>query len=148
VEPAGVISSRTAGRPVRAGGGPDAPPDGGRRRLVLTVVAMVAISLSLGALFGKRGLLDRLRYAREHARLTVEIGQLEREVAALEEEIRALDGDPVAVERIAREELSLGRPGEVVVFLGPGPLERPVAPPAKGVPRPAESDRRAGRSAP
>ena len=139
-----MIRSRSLRRSLGSADGPGttpAPPDAGRRRLLLTVVAMVAISLSLGALFGKRGLLDRLRYAKEHQRLTAEIGQLEREVAALEGEIRALDGDPLAVERIAREELSLGRPGEVLIFLGPGPLAAPRSPGPAPPPRTTAPER-------
>jgi len=124
-----VTPSRADARLVAAPAEAGVVAEAGRRRVLLTVVAMVAISLSLGALFGNRGLLDLLRYKRERERLVADIAELEAEVSTLEAEIRALDGEPAAVERIAREELSLGEPGEALIFLGPGPLAAPPGAP-------------------
>jgi cell division protein FtsB len=93
----------------------------GRRRRSLVVVAVVAASMTLAATFGERGYLERLRYEREEARLVAEIAELEQANAVLSAEVDALRTDPLALERIAREELSLGRPGEVLVL-----LDRPV----------------------
>jgi cell division protein FtsB len=79
---------------------------------------MVAGSLMLSALFGERGLLEMLRYESEHERLLGEIASLEEDITELELEVEALESDPLALERIAREELGLGLKGEVLVFLG------------------------------
>lgn len=113
----------------RASAGPRAedvpvPPGGRTRRVVLTVVAMLSLSLTLGALFGKRGFMDLLRYKRERTRLVAEIDALRRDIVVLEAQVAALESDPLAVERLAREELSLARPGEVVVFLEPPRIPR------------------------
>jgi cell division protein FtsB len=53
------------------------------------------------------------RMQSENARLTAENSQLAREA-------RALRSDPAALERAAREELRLVRPGERVYWLGAG----------------------------
>jgi cell division protein FtsB len=46
-----------------------------------------------------------------------EIAELRRENSRLASEIAALRQDPRAVERIAREELGLARPGELVFII-------------------------------
>lgn len=54
-------------------------------------------------------------------RLEGENGKLRQEVLRLRREARALAGDPAALERAAREDLNLVKPGEIVIRLdGPG----------------------------
>ncbi len=43
--------------------------------------------------------------------------KLEEENQQLKEEIKALKSDPNAIERVAREELKMVKPGEVVITL-------------------------------
>lgn len=74
-------------------------------------------------------------------RARAEIVELEEAVVAaaganrdLEAEIAAVKTDPATIERLAREEFFLARPGETIYLLPPPPLERggaaiPVAPP-------------------
>jgi cell division protein FtsB len=73
--------------------------------------------MMLDALFGERGLAEtvRARETFEHARL--ELDRLRRENHALREQARRLRDDPAAVEAIARAELGLVRPGEVLVVV-------------------------------
>ena len=92
-----------------------------RRRAVLLLVAAVSLSLTLAAVFGKRGYLERLRFEAERDGLVVQIAKLEEQNALLAREIHALDTDPAAVERIAREELGWTRPGEGLVLFPPAP---------------------------
>jgi cell division protein FtsB len=82
-----------------------------------------SITLGLAAVFGKGGLFDALRYRQERNRLRDEIARLESETTRLESELHALATDDLQVERIAREELSLARPGEVVVLLPTTPAQ-------------------------
>ena len=49
--------------------------------------------------------------------LAREIDELRGENARLTAEIAALRSDPAAIERIAREELGLARPGETVFLI-------------------------------
>lgn len=51
----------------------------------------------------------------EHQRLQTEVNQLQLETERLQEEIRQLKDDPQMIERIAREELHMIRPDEMVI---------------------------------
>lgn len=57
-------------------------------------------------------------------RLDDENGRLRQEVLRLRREARALAGDPAALERAAREDLNLVKPGEMVIRLD-GPEKGP-----------------------
>ena len=83
---------------------------GPRLRLaVLLLLALVAASL-----VGNRGLIRLYQMHRTKVALTREIEHLTSTNAALAEEVRALRTDPGRLEAIAREELGLVKPGEVV----------------------------------
>jgi cell division protein FtsB len=88
-----------------------------RRKAALLTCVIAIIGLLLGALFGDRGYL-RLLDKREHTQaLALDVDRLESENVRLAGEIRALKTDPRAIERIAREELGLARPGETVFLI-------------------------------
>src|SRR5689334_20728778 len=88
-----------------------------RRKAALLTCVIAIIGLLLGALFGDRGYL-RLLDKRDRAdALAVDVERLESENVRLAAEIRALKTEPRAIERIAREELGLARPGEKVFLL-------------------------------
>jgi cell division protein FtsB len=93
----------------------------------------VLVSLLLSALFfaiflvSDRGLLQLRRQRAQVERVREEIAQLEADNRRLEGELAALRTDPRALEKIAREELNLVKPGEVVIVLPDG-WERRVKP--------------------
>ena len=77
----------------------------------LLVATVVAVPLLI---------LDEQGLPRYHA-LTREVGdirerneELQRQITDLQTEVRALKTDPHVIERIARDELSMVRPGEFV----------------------------------
>jgi cell division protein FtsB len=92
--------------------------DAGLRRKAALLTCVIAIlGLLLGALFGDRGYL-RLLDKRDRADALVrDLEHLESENVRLASEIRALKSEPRAIERIAREQLGLARPGEKVFLL-------------------------------
>jgi cell division protein FtsL len=93
-----------------------------RSRLVL--VAILLLLLVAASLVGDRGLLRLYRLHRTRAALTREIEQVSAANAALAEEVRALRTDPGRIEAIAREELGLVKPGEIVYeFRAAAPLQ-------------------------
>jgi cell division protein FtsB len=96
-------------------------------RILLLSVGALALVATFGALFGDRGYLEVRRYSRQVEELEAEIRELEAEVRKLHREIHALRTDPRATERIAREQLILARPDEVLFLL---PEEEPSAPAA------------------
>jgi cell division protein FtsB len=79
-------------------------------------IALLLVTALIGgfAVFGNRGVLQRVRLENEKARLEENIRRLEQEKQALEAQSLALDGDPRAVERVAREQYGMHREGETV----------------------------------
>lgn len=90
-----------------------------RLRLRRLLLAMAFVSLTLAAVFGRHGVLDVQRYRAERDRLRAEVAAMEAEQSRLEAEVTAIREAPSALERIAREDLILGRPGESVILLVP-----------------------------
>jgi cell division protein FtsB len=91
-------------------------PLSGRRAWVLgTAIALVA--LTVGSVFGDRGILNLLHRREQVEALRGELESLRTENARLASEVRALRQSPRAVERLAREQLGLARPDETVFLL-------------------------------
>ena len=106
-----------------------------RRRLLLAVVALGLLALVVHTLFGEHGYLALRRQQQELQRLESEIKRLEDENRRLTEEIQSLKTDPRAVERVAREELKMARPGEKVILL-PSPKAPASGPAGSGAKKP------------
>lgn len=88
-----------------------------------TILAFVLLALLLTDIFGAHGLLAMRRTQKELARLDEQIGQLNEENRKLAEQVQALKSDPRMIERIAREEMGLARPGELIFKLPPRKTE-------------------------
>lgn len=82
----------------------------GRPLLVLCVFA-----LFLHDVFGTHGYLAMRRTKQEIARVQGNIDRLSKENAELIEEVRSLKTDPHKIESIARCELNLAKPGEIII---------------------------------
>jgi cell division protein FtsB len=116
-----------------------------KRRLRLAAfglfLSLVFVGSSLAAVFGESGLLDLRRRHREIEALTKEVERRRAALAAMESHLQRLQDDPTAIERIAREDLGLVKPGEIT-FLLPReevgtPGARPDAPPPRESEHPA-----------
>jgi cell division protein FtsB len=88
-------------------------------RVGMAVFGLLTLATLVLALVSERGLLSVREKGRELAALEQQIEDLEAENTALIDEIRSLRSDPAEIERRAREELKLVRPGEVVLTLPP-----------------------------
>jgi cell division protein FtsB len=88
-----------------------------RKKAAGLASAIALIALLVGSLFGDRGILHLMTQRQRAEALAREIDELRDENARLTAEIAALRSDPAAIERIAREELGLARPGETVFLL-------------------------------
>jgi cell division protein FtsB len=93
---------------------PVAAPSPLRRRLLNYVLALVTVVLVVDALVGDKGLLETVRARRQYADVAASLTALRRQNGVLREEIRRLKEDPAMIESIAREELGLVRPGELL----------------------------------
>lgn len=96
-----------------------------RSRLVLA--AILLLFLVATSLMGERGLIRLYQLHRTRAALTQEVEQLTAANAALAEEVRVFRTDPGRIEAIAREELGLVKPGEIIYeFRGTAPSQPPA----------------------
>ena len=69
------------------------------------------------AVFDEKGALQVHAQARKLSAIESEIRKLDSENQQLTTEIQALRTDPTAIEKLAREELKLVKPGEVVLVI-------------------------------
>ena len=67
------------------------------------------------ATFNDKGALQVHGQANKLSAIESEIQNLETENKQLSNEIQALNSDPTTIERFAREELKLVKPGEIVI---------------------------------
>jgi cell division protein FtsB len=79
--------------------------------------AIALIALSVGSVFGDRGILNLVGKRRQVEALRGELEGLRAENARLSSEIAALRTSPRAIERLAREQLGLARPDETVFLI-------------------------------
>ena len=90
----------------------------GLRRKAATLASIILVAaLVVGSLFGDRGFLQLVRQQQRAEVLEREIEELRADNRRLASEIAALRSDPRAIERLAREELGLSRPGETVFLI-------------------------------
>ncbi len=87
------------------------------RRSALLALALIMLFLIVHELFGEHGYLALRRRRQELETLQLEVKRLQDENQKLEQEIKALKSDPHAVEKLAREQLKLAKPGEVIYAL-------------------------------
>jgi cell division protein FtsB len=101
-----------------------APP---RRRTFQVLLVFVTLVLIVNALVGERGLTETLRARQHHADLVMAIEKIKTENARLREQARQLQSDPTTIESLARQELGLIRPGEMLFIIKdakPAPASR------------------------
>lgn len=119
--------------------GPAARPDRPHAHPLSYVGFSILLSFLLFVFFlaGDRGFLQVRKQKAQVAALQAEVSSIAGRNEELEKEIERLTKDPAAVERIAREDLQLVAPGDVVLVLPPGfeekvtPRRTPVATPAR-----------------
>jgi len=82
--------------------------------LVLMLSSLFLLAMMALTVWGDRGLLTMWRTQRDLERLVREIEIIDQKNATLTREVQRLRGDLGYIEKIAREELGLARPGEIV----------------------------------
>jgi cell division protein FtsB len=88
-----------------------------RRKPFQLLLAFVTAVLLMDALIGDRGLMERLRAGWQYREAEAALERLRLENARLREEARRLKEDPGAIESLARKDLGLLRPGEVLFII-------------------------------
>lgn len=87
----------------------------GRELLGLLVAVMIVHDV-----FGTHGFLAMRRTQSEIKKVQANLDKLSKENETLEQEVKDLKSDPRLIERIARDDLGLARPGEVIIRIPQG----------------------------
>ncbi len=93
------------------------------RRAALLALALATLVLIVHEIFGENGYLALRRRREEVEALRLEIEKLKQENQRLELQIKKLKSDPEAIEKLAREQMKMARPGEIIYVL---PEEEPT----------------------
>jgi cell division protein FtsB len=109
--------TRTSAPPAAEPDRPTAAPRRRERRWLARVLVFVTCVVLIDALFGERGLAQTLRARRAYRQAASALSAMKSENAALREQVRRLQEDPTAIEAVARQELGLIRPGEILVVV-------------------------------
>lgn len=90
-----------------------------RHKLLLAVVGFLLLNLMLVIVFGDKGLVDLNHSRGRRDALRSKNGQVAAENLRLSREIHRLRNDPAYVEHVARQDLGMIGPGEIVLRFAP-----------------------------
>ena len=79
------------------------------------LLGLLVLVLVVHDIFGTHGYLAMRHTQQEIKKVNKDLDQLSKENLELEQEVRELKTDPHKIEKIARDELGLARPGEVII---------------------------------
>jgi cell division protein FtsB len=87
------------------------------RRNARQILILALFALLVHDIFGAHGFIAMRRTQKEITDIQDQIGKINTENKSLSEQVTSLKSDPKAIERIAREEMGLARPGELIYKL-------------------------------
>ncbi len=96
-----------------------------------SILGLLMMAVLVHDLFGARGFLAMRRQQQEKLKLGQDIQKIQQENGELTDKIQRLKTDPEYIERLAREQMGLARPGEHVFKLPPKEKEEPRTEAAK-----------------
>lgn len=89
------------------------------------ILGLALFALLVHGVFGPHGFIAMRRTQKEIEQIREQIGKVNDENKSLAEQVNSLKSDPKAIERIAREEMGLARPGELIFKLPDTPKQAP-----------------------
>jgi cell division protein FtsB len=84
-------------------------------RIALAVFGLLTVAMLLLAVFNDKGALQVHARAEKLTAIESDISKLDAENKQLTTDIQALRSDPGTIEKFAREELKLVKPGEIIL---------------------------------
>jgi cell division protein FtsB len=81
------------------------------------ILGLALFALLVHDIFGAHGFIAMRRTQKEIEQIREQIGRLNDENKSLASQVNSLKTDPKAIERIARDEMGLARPGEIIYKL-------------------------------
>ena len=99
------------------------------RKNARQILGLALFALLVHDIFGAHGFIAMRRTQKEIEQVREQIGKLNNENKSLSSQVNSLKTDPKAIERIAREDMGLARPGEIIYKLPdstrPGNTQKP-----------------------
>ncbi|MGC2829429.1 MAG: septum formation initiator family protein [Candidatus Acidiferrum sp.] len=95
------------------------------------LLGLLVLVMVVHDIFGTHGFLAMRRTESEIKKVKADLDQLSKENAALEQETKDLKSDPRLIEKIARDDLGLARPGEIIIRIPQGQQQREQNPAGK-----------------
>jgi len=93
------------------------------------ILGFALLALLVHDIFGAHGFFAMRRTQKEIEQIRDQIGRINEENKSLTDQVTSLKTDPKTIEHIAREEMGLARPGEMIFKIpetaGPGKPQRP-----------------------
>ena len=102
-----------------------------RKRRLVFVAAVLVILIVTPSVVGKKSLVKVFQMSKTRTELQQEINRLRQVNEEIAREIQTLVHNPSQVEAIAREDLGLVRPGEIVYQFGPQRLTTALPAPSR-----------------
>ncbi|MGH9679692.1 MAG: FtsB family cell division protein, partial [Candidatus Acidiferrales bacterium] len=87
------------------------------RKSTRQILGFALLLLLVHDIFGAHGFVAMRRTQKEIEQIRAEIGKLNEENKSLAGQVTSLKSDPRAIEHIAREDMGLARPGEMIFKL-------------------------------
>lgn len=87
------------------------------KRIAIFVLALVSLGILVREIIGPNGYLTYQRKKKEYFRLQQQVQALSQQNQQLKQKISALKNNPEAVEKQARDQLHLAKPGELIYML-------------------------------
>jgi len=102
------------------------------RKNARQILGLALFALLVHDIFGAHGFIAMRRTQKEIEQIREQIGKLNKDNQLLSSQVNSLKTDPKAIERIAREDMGLARPGEIIYKLPdsakPGDPQKPDSP--------------------
>ena len=99
-------------------------------RIALGVFGLLTVAILLLAIFNDKGAVQVYGQSLKLEAIEKDNQAIAAENKKLDEENKALQTDPAAIEKIAREELGLVKPGEIILVTPSVPTPAPAPAPA------------------
>jgi cell division protein FtsB len=87
------------------------------RKNARQILGLALFALLVHDVFGPHGFIAMRRTQKEIEQIREQIGKMNEENESLTKQVTSLKSDPKSIERIAREEMGLARPGELIFKL-------------------------------
>jgi len=87
------------------------------RRNAIFMMALLSLVMLMHEVFGKNGYLTLRHEKKEYTALQQQVQAVSEENQRLEQKIHTLKNNPEAVEKQARDQLHLAKPGEIIYML-------------------------------